>query len=113
MPIKVTLYDNTTHYVNKYIDIFNYENIKILDISNNEQITLHKIPETCQTLICNDNSLRELPEFPVSLIEVDCSNNNISEIKNLNNVKRLVCFDNRFPKNYFDGMKKDGIVIID
>ena len=110
MPVKIVLADGRTYYLQTYQEINSFTNISELDIEFNEEYSIGVLPPNLIKLKCNNNYLRKLPELPDSLRELDCSNNFISEIPNIKNVKKLICFNNKFETNYFE--KYDNIEII-
>lgn len=71
------------------------ENLKVLDISFNSIEKLERLPYNIEELICKNNKL-EFLDFNLhkKLVKVDCSNNNIKEIRNAKNVEILICHHN-------------------
>lgn len=55
------------------------ENIEELYCSNNQLISLPKLPDTLIKLNCWDNQLSSLPKLPDTLETFECSHNNLPE----------------------------------
>ncbi len=110
MQIEIILDNGEKHYLECYKDIFKYDNIYSLDVSNNERVNITKIPKNLKIFKCNNNFLRQLPEIPESLIELDCSNNYISSLPSLKNIKKLICFNNKFEKHFFSSLTNIEII---
>uniref|UniRef100_A0A6C0JU29 Leucine-rich repeat domain-containing protein n=1 Tax=viral metagenome TaxID=1070528 RepID=A0A6C0JU29_9ZZZZ len=79
----------------KSLDGYDLSGVIELNCENNRLKTLPVLPPTLQKLICGDNELSDLGDFPDGLIEVDCRRNQIIKLPKLPaSLKRLICSDN-------------------
>lgn len=69
----------------------------IISGTNIEKIETLVIFKNLKYLDCSHNKLYLLPEMPRSILEIDCSNNNITDLPLLDNryLKRLNCVNNK------------------
>ena len=64
-----------------------------IDCSGMELRKIPALPKTVQVLICSDNELTELPALP-NIRVLYCSNNELTELPALPNVRELYCRNN-------------------
>lgn len=93
-------------------NLSSFINLEVLDISYNKIKYIHYLPpsliELCcqfnlieyipdspklERLICNNNKLKNIGNFP-NLIILHCHFNLINSINNIHNIKTLICFNN-------------------
>jgi Leucine-rich repeat (LRR) protein len=76
------------------LDRFN--NLEILNCSNNQITKLLPLPRKLKQLYCSNNQLTTLPAIPNTLLELSCANNQLTRLPTLpNTLIELNCSDNR------------------
>ena len=79
---KLIYYSSSINICNKYSTVLSYLNC---------YYNFHHVKK----VICKNNNLHSLPKFPSSLIYLDCSNNEISNLCYYPNLKHLNCSKNK------------------
>jgi hypothetical protein len=87
--------DNKLVKIDNTFDIFN--NLEVLDISNNNLSDILYLPLYLKELSCHNNILNNIP-FHKYLHRLDCSLNKIYELSQYPNIKTILCYDNNITK---------------
>lgn len=116
LPDDITVLDISKRRLRELPDLSRFENLRVLDCSNNniqrirnlpdtlEQLicsnniitTIHRLPDNLQIFICDNNDLIRLPPFPDYLNIIQCSNNDLTTLPALpNGLTVLDCSRNR------------------
>jgi Leucine-rich repeat (LRR) protein len=83
-------------------DLNKFQNLSVVDISNNKLTELSKMPYTLEELCCKDNyigNIENLIKLP-NLSKLDISFNKLVEIPNLKYIKIIICDNNRIDRIY-------------
>ena len=69
-----------------------FDNLLVLDCSNNQITNLPALPNSLMNLYCNNNSLTSLPSLPNSLTSVHCWYNSLTSLPSLpNSLYEFMC----------------------
>lgn len=90
--IFITISNTNITFIDSFIK---FKNLKYLDISNNKINILPKLPKSITELDCSHNNLNDLKlDNLINIDKINCDNNNINYIHN-KYVKQLSCSDNK------------------
>jgi len=71
------------------------QNLKVLNCSVNQLISLPTLPQNLKELYCYDNQLTSLPTLPQNLENLYCYSNKLTLLPTLpQNLEELDCYDN-------------------
>ena len=82
-------------------DLSQYTNLKTLDCNNNSITQINNLPLSLTELYCSYNKITSLDNLPLSLIKLDCINNQITSLDKLPlSLTKLDCYNNPLTYNF-------------
>lgn len=91
------LFINNNHFKTLDSIILFFEQLEIIDISNNELETIKSLPQTIIEFVCEHNKLTSLPSSR-NLKRLICSNNRIEMLSPYDNVEKIIANNNLIKK---------------
>ena len=95
------VHNNNISDIGNSLDIF--ENLEVLDISNNKLTSINSLPDTLKELVCHNNKLIKICTSD-SVTILDCSFNSLTKLQNYPMLHTLMCEDNNidFLRSFFN-----------
>lgn len=98
------LHDNSLKSLGNELNYF--ENLEILDVSSNNLTNIEYLPLTLIELACHNNNLTNIISHNL-LKRLDCSSNNLESLNNFDLLEQLVCDKNQLKTlNSFQNMTR-------